>query len=74
MMMEIRIATKNDIEYMMSSRLEMLKEVNSLDPDYQYSQSFIENSRSFFLDGRDLYAKCGFTNSDECMVLVKEND
>ncbi len=25
-------------------------------------------------DGRALYAKCGFTNSDECMVLVKEND
>jgi hypothetical protein len=52
--MEIRIATKNDIEYMMSSRLEMLREVNVLDSDYQYSQ--------------------GFTNSDECMVLVKEND
>ncbi|SEQ07087.1 MULTISPECIES: hypothetical protein [Butyrivibrio] len=31
--MEIRIATNDDIEYMMSSRLEMLKEVNSLDPD-----------------------------------------
>ena len=50
--MEIRIATNDDIEYMMSSRLEMLKEVNSLDPDYQYSQSFVENSRSFFLDGQ----------------------
>ena len=152
MMMEIRIAIKDDIEYMMSSRLEMLREVNSLDPDYQYSQSFIESSRSFFLDGqqttvlaldgdavvgcatmcyitimptfshptgkrahlmnvytakdyrrqgigmkmvsmlineawnkgvteisldatedgRALYVKCGFTNSDECMVLVKK--
>ena len=50
--MEIRIAIKDDIEYMMSSRLEMLREVNSLAPDYQYSQSFIESTRSFFLDGQ----------------------
>ena len=151
-MKEIRIATKDDIEYMMSSRLEMLKEVFSLDADYQYSESFIENSRRFFLDGqqtttlaldgdrvvgcatmcyitvmptvthptgkrahlmnvytakdyrrqgiamkmlsmlindawnlgvteisldatedgRPLYSKCGFVDSDECMVLVKE--
>ena len=36
---------------MMSSRLEMLKEVNSLDADYQYSESFVEESRRYFLEG-----------------------
>ncbi len=48
---EIRIADKKDIELMMSSRLEMLKEVNSLDADYQYSASFVNESRRYFLDG-----------------------
>ena len=151
--MEIRIAGKSDIDLMMSSRLEMLKEVNSLDVDYQYSEDFVEESRKYFLEGnqttvlavdgervigcaticyitimptfshptgkrahlmnvytakefrgkgigkkmvdlliedvwnkgateisldateagRPLYKKCGFEDSGECMVLVKEN-
>ena len=49
--MEIRIAGKSDIDLMMSSRLEMLKEVNSLDVDYQYSEDFVEESRKYFLEG-----------------------
>ena len=49
--MEIRIARKHDIDLMMSSRLEMLKEVNSLDADYQYNENFVEDSRRYFLDG-----------------------
>ena len=49
--MEIRIAEKTDIELMMSSRLEMLKEVNSLAADYQYSEDFVENNRRYFLEG-----------------------
>ena len=49
--MEIRIAGKKDIDLMMSSRLEMLKEVNSLDADYLYSESFVEESRRYFLEG-----------------------
>ena len=49
--MEIRIADKQDIDLMMSSRLEMLKEVNSLDADYRYSESFVEDSRRYFLEG-----------------------
>ena len=49
--MEIRIADKEDIDLMMSSRLEMLKEVNDLVADYQYSDSFVEDSRRYFLDG-----------------------
>ena len=51
MKIEIRIAGKNDIDLMMSSRLEMLKEVNSLDADYLYSESFVEESRRYFLEG-----------------------
>ena len=49
--MEIRIADKQDIDLMMSSRLEMLKEVNSLDADYRYYESFVEESRKYFLEG-----------------------
>ena len=49
--MEIRFADKKDIDLMMSSRLEMLKEVNSLDADYQYNESFVEDSRKYFLEG-----------------------
>ena len=49
--MEIRIAGKKDIDLMMSSRLEMLKEVNSLDADYLYSEDFVEESRRYFLEG-----------------------
>lgn len=49
--MEIRFAYKKDIDLMMSSRMEMLKEVNSLDADYQYSENFVEDSRRYFLDG-----------------------
>ena len=49
--MEIRIADEKDIDLMMSSRLEMLKEVNALDADYQYAESFVEESRKYFLEG-----------------------
>ena len=49
--MEIRVADKKDIDFMMSSRLEMLKEVNSLEADYQYSEDFVEESRRYFLEG-----------------------
>ncbi len=60
--MEIRIAGKRDIDLMMSSRLEMLKEVNALDPAYEYSDSFIEDSRNYFLEG------------DQTTVLALEGD
>ncbi len=51
MMIEYRVAGKNDIELMMSSRLEMLREVNNLADDYAYSDEFVEYSREYFLDG-----------------------
>ena len=49
--MEIRIATKDDIELMMDSRLEMLKVVNDLPQDYEYTDEFVKESRNYFLNG-----------------------
>ncbi|MBP5262243.1 MAG: N-acetyltransferase [Clostridiales bacterium] len=56
-MISIRIATKDDIEYLMSSRLEMLKVVNSLSEDYVYSEEMIKESRDYFLNG-DIVIGC----------------
>ncbi len=50
-MIDIRIATKNDIEDLMSSRLEMLRVVNNLSDDYEYSDEIITESREYFLHG-----------------------
>ena len=50
-MIEYRIATSDDIELMMQSRLEMLRVVNNLDDDYQYSDELINCSREYFLNG-----------------------
>ena len=50
-MVEIRIATKDDIELLMSSRLEMLKVVNNLPADYEYSEEIVRESRNYFLNG-----------------------
>ena len=48
---EYRVTTEKDIELLMSSRLEMLKEVNDLPDDYQYDEEFISYSREYFLEG-----------------------
>lgn len=48
---DIKIATQNDIDLLMSSRLEMLKVVNNLDYAYEYSDEMINNSRNYFEDG-----------------------
>lgn len=50
-MIDYRIATKNDINLLMESRLETLKVVNSLEPDYQFSSDFVDNSRTYFENG-----------------------
>ena len=50
-MVEIRIATNDDIELLMSSRLEMLKVVNNLPADYEYSEEIVRESRDYFLNG-----------------------
>ena len=50
-MINIRLAKTNDIEAMMSSRLEMLKVVNDLPADYVYSEEMVRESRDYFLHG-----------------------
>ena len=50
-MVEIRIATNDDIELLMSSRLEMLKVVNNLPADYEYTEEIVRESRDYFLNG-----------------------
>lgn len=50
-MVELKIATKDDIENMMSIRLEMLKVVNNLPEDYEYSDELKKESRDYFLNG-----------------------
>ena len=49
--MEIRIATQEDIDLLMSSRLEMLKVVNDLPADYKYTEQLVNESRDYFLNG-----------------------
>ena len=50
-MIEYKIATKDDIELLMSSRLEMLRVVNNLPTDYEYSEEIVRESRDYFLNG-----------------------
>ena len=53
-MIEYRIATNNDIEFLMSSRLEMLRVVNDLSDDYVFSDEIVRESREYFLHGDQL--------------------
>ena len=48
---EYKIATPDDMELMMSSRLEMLKVVNDLDYTYEYSDEIVKRSREYFEKG-----------------------
>lgn len=44
-------ATRDDIELLMSSRLEMLRVVNALPEDYIFSDELVERSREYFEKG-----------------------
>ena len=50
-MIEYKIARDDDIELLMSSRLEMLREVNGLAADQEFSEEIMEYSRDYFLSG-----------------------
>ena len=50
-MIEYKITTNNDMELLMQSRLEMLREVNRLPSAYMYDDSFVEMSRQYFESG-----------------------
>jgi len=47
-MIEYVIASKDDMELLMQSRLEMLKVVNELPCDYEFGKELIDNSREYF--------------------------
>lgn len=61
-MIDLRIAKQDDIDYFMSIRLEMLKVVNDLPEDYEYSDEMINESRDYFLNG------------DQITVLATDGD
>ena len=47
-MIEYVVASKDDKELLMQSRLEMLRVVNELPCDYEFSRELIDNSREYF--------------------------
>lgn len=49
--MEYRMATKEDIDMLMSIRLEMFRKVNELSDNYVFSDGLIANSKRYFLEG-----------------------
>lgn len=49
--MEYRIANKEDIDLLMSIRLEMLRKINALSDNYVFLDEFIANSMRYFLEG-----------------------
>ena len=74
-MYDIRIATKEDIGILMSSRLEMLRVVNDLSDDYDFSEEMINESRDYFLNGEHLTILALDGNaSAECMVLTRKKE
>ncbi|MBR6473460.1 MAG: GNAT family N-acetyltransferase [Firmicutes bacterium] len=50
-MIEYKITTPEDIDLLMASRLVMLREVNHLAADYEYSEELKNCSRDYFLNG-----------------------
>ena len=50
-MVKYKVASKDDIELLMDSRLEMLKVVNELPSDYVFPDDFIVQSREYFETG-----------------------
>ncbi|MCR5609426.1 MAG: GNAT family N-acetyltransferase [Lachnospiraceae bacterium] len=53
-LVEYKIATREDIDDLIESRLEMLRVVNNLDDDYVFSEDFIKESREYFLNGNHI--------------------
>lgn len=47
-MIKYAIASKDDMELLMQSRLEMLRVVNDLPPDYVFEDELIRKSREYF--------------------------
>ena len=50
-MIEYRIAAKEDMEFLINSRLEMLRVVNDLPDDYEFAEGLVRESREYFAAG-----------------------
>ena len=51
MELDYRFAEVDDIENLVQIRLDMLRVVNDLGPDYVYDDDFVRSSREYFLNG-----------------------
>ena len=60
--MEYRIASEKDIELLIQSRMDTLRDVNHLDAGYAFSGEFLDASRDYFLKG------------DQTTVLATDGD
>ena len=60
-MVEYKRASRDDVNMLMSIRLEMLREVNHLNEEDQFPDDFISESRKYFLEGdqETVLAICG---------------
>lgn len=61
-MIAYKTASKDDLLLLMKSRLEMLKEVNSLSDDHIFDKEFVQRSSSYF------------QNADQTTVLAIDED
>ncbi len=50
-MIEYIIATNEDVELLMKSRLEMLRVVNELPSEYEFSKDLLDHSLEYFMYG-----------------------
>ena len=53
-MIQYKIASTDDIEMVMQSRLEMLKAVNNLPEEYTFTEELIANSKEYFTSGNQI--------------------
>ena len=60
--MEYRIASEKDIEQLIQSRMDTLRDVNHLGAGYEFSDEFLNASRAYFLEG------------DQTTVLATDGD
>lgn len=73
MLIQYITATNDNMELLMSSRLEMLKVVNNLPDDYTFSEELVTYSKEYFEKGDQttilaVDEKCGVKESDECIT------
>ena len=67
MELEYRFAAADDIENLVQIRLDMLRVVNDLGPDYVYDDDFVRSSREYFLNGDQITV---LVNGDQITVLA----